>query len=79
MRNNNKNGTIMASHRRAKSKGHGPIESGHGVTPFLSAMQQHSFRYTSSLKDKRKVLDFVKSGGLELTVHRTIFELRMGL
>ena len=35
--------------------------------------------YTSNLKDRRKVLDFVKPGGPELTVGRTIFELWMGL
>lgn len=31
--------------------------------------------YTSNLKDKLKVLDFIKSGGPELTVDRTIFEM----
>ncbi len=34
--------------------------------------------YTSNLKHKRKVLDFIKSGGPELTIGRTIFELWMG-
>ena len=35
--------------------------------------------YTANLKDKLKVLDFVKSGGPKLTVDRTIFELWLGL
>ncbi len=34
--------------------------------------------YTSSLKHKVKVLDFIKSGGPELTIGRTIFEMWLG-
>lgn len=34
--------------------------------------------YTSNLKDKLKVLDFVKSGGPILTVGRTVFEMWLG-
>ena len=34
--------------------------------------------YTSNLKDKLKVLDFIKSGGPEWTVDRTTFEMWLG-
>ena len=36
------------------------------------------FSYTSNLKDKRKVLDFIKSGGQTWTVDGTVFEMWLG-
>ena len=52
----------------------------HRVVDLLGGRARASLnRYSSSLKQKLKVLDFIKSGGPELTVGRTIFELWMGL
>ena len=43
----------------------------------LEQLQLHA--YTTKRNFKVKVLDFVKSGGLILTVSRTLFEMRFAL
>ena len=48
------------------------------ATHLYSRVPMWNVHYIASLKHKRKVLDFVKSGGPELTVDRTIFEMWLG-
>ena len=41
----------------------------------MSLVNHRHSTYTSSLKNRVKVLDFIKPGGPILTVDRTIFEM----
>ena len=48
------------------------------VQEFQRARRWSRSAYSVSVKDNEKVLDFIKSGGPELTVGRTIFEMWLG-